>query len=238
MRKSTVDEIRARFDTNVERFSNLDTGQSATIDSPLVMELIADSAARVTPHGRALLDIGCGAGNYTLKLLQRLPQLEPTLIDLSRPMLDRACERISAVTTSPITIHQADIREMQFEEVSFDIVLAAAVLHHLRDDRQWRSVFTKIFSALRPGGSFWVFDLVFSDLPGVQAALWNRYAEYLTKLRDKAYCEQVFAYIEEEDTPRSLVYQLELLREVGFQNMSLLHANGPFAALGAVKPES
>ena len=32
--KSTVEEIRQRFDKDVERFSNLETGQSATIDAP------------------------------------------------------------------------------------------------------------------------------------------------------------------------------------------------------------
>ena len=43
--KSTVEEIRARFDNDVERFSNLETGQSATIDAPLALELIAEAAA-------------------------------------------------------------------------------------------------------------------------------------------------------------------------------------------------
>jgi tRNA (cmo5U34)-methyltransferase len=37
--KSSTDEIKARFDNDVERFSNLDTGQTATIDAPLAMEL-------------------------------------------------------------------------------------------------------------------------------------------------------------------------------------------------------
>ena len=46
MKKSTVDEIRERFD--VERFSNLETGQSATIDAPLSLTLIADAASCVT----------------------------------------------------------------------------------------------------------------------------------------------------------------------------------------------
>ncbi len=32
--KSTVDEIRMGFDGDVERFSSLETGQSATIDAP------------------------------------------------------------------------------------------------------------------------------------------------------------------------------------------------------------
>lgn len=38
--KSSIDEIRNRFDNDVERFSNLEKGQSATIDAPLAMELI------------------------------------------------------------------------------------------------------------------------------------------------------------------------------------------------------
>ena len=32
--KSSVAEIRARFDHDVERFANLETGQSATVDAP------------------------------------------------------------------------------------------------------------------------------------------------------------------------------------------------------------
>lgn len=44
-KKSTIDEIRARFDADVERFSNLTTGQISTVDAPLAMELISCAAA-------------------------------------------------------------------------------------------------------------------------------------------------------------------------------------------------
>ena len=47
MSKSTVDQIRERFDGELERFSNLETGQSATIDAPLSLALIAEAATRV-----------------------------------------------------------------------------------------------------------------------------------------------------------------------------------------------
>src|SRR5208282_2624550 len=93
--KATMEEIRRRFDADVERFSNLETGQSATVDAPLAMALVAEAAAATTPHARHVLDVGCGAGNYTLKLLERLPGLDATLIDLSQPMLDRATVRVS-----------------------------------------------------------------------------------------------------------------------------------------------
>src|SRR6201999_1620423 len=111
--KSTVEEIRQRFDADIERFSNLETGQSATIDAPLAMTLVAEAAAATTPHARHVLDVGCGAGNYTLKLLERLPNLDVTLIDLSQPMLARAAERTRAKTTGQITTIQSDIREIR-----------------------------------------------------------------------------------------------------------------------------
>src|SRR5207302_2341361 len=132
--KSTVEEIRQRFDADVERFSNLATGQSATVDAPLAMTLVAEAAAATCPQGRHILDVGCGAGNYTLKLLECLPNLDVTLIDLSQPMLDRAWERISRATAGRIITVQGDIRDANISEGGFDIVLAAAVLHHLRTD--------------------------------------------------------------------------------------------------------
>ena len=66
--KSTVAEIRERFDRDVERFSNLETGQSATMDAPLAMELITQAAIASTHPIQKVLDLGCGAGNNTIKL--------------------------------------------------------------------------------------------------------------------------------------------------------------------------
>ena len=54
--KSTVAEIRARFDAEVERFSDLETGQLAAMDSPLHLELLTQAAVGVTPDARAVLD--------------------------------------------------------------------------------------------------------------------------------------------------------------------------------------
>src|ERR1700692_561584 len=146
--KSSVDEIRQRFDADVERFSNLETGQSATVDAPLAMALVAQAAAATTPHARHVLDVGGGAGNYTLKLLEFLPNLNATLIDLSQPMLDRARERVSRSTAGRITTIRGDIRQIELPDGQFDIVLAAAVLHHLRTDQEWRGVFAHVHKTL------------------------------------------------------------------------------------------
>lgn len=234
--KSTVEDIRRRFDADVERFSNLETGQSATVDAPLAMHLVAQAAAAATPQARHILDVGCGAGNYTLKLLQSLPGLDVTLIDLSRPMLDRALQRVEAATEGTVTSWQGDVRELALGDGQFDIILAAAVLHHLRTDTEWQGVFTAFHRALRPGGSVWIFDMVESPIAGVETVMHQRYGEYLANFRDAAYRDHVFAYIQQEDTPRPLWYQLDLLRKVGFTQIDVLHKNVCFAAFGAVKP--
>lgn len=253
MAKSTVDEIRARFDADVERFSNLETGQTATMDAALCMRLVAEVAARVSSQARHVIDVGCGAGNYSLALLQALrsptsdlrplssPSLalgaltDVTLIDLSQPMLDRAVVRVSAATTGRVTPVQGDIREIALAPESADIILAAAVLHHLRTDAEWAAVFRKFYETLRPGGGLWIFDMVSHEHPAVEAVQWRRYGEYLTAFRDEAYRDHVFAYIEKEDTPRSLTFQIEQLRASGFQTVDVLHKTACFAAFGAVK---
>ena len=236
--KSTVEQIRERFDNDVERFSNLETGQSATVDAPLIMELVARSAAAVTPNASAVLDVGCGAGNYTMRLLQELHRLDVTLVDLSLLMLERANQRVSERTAGTVTTVQGDIREVDIGESKYDICLAAMTLHHMRTDAEWAGVFTKVFRALRSGGSFWIADVVEHSNPKVQALMWDRYGEYLSALKGEDYRDHVFAYVEKEDTPKPLLWQLELLSKVGFSRVELLHKNSCFAAVGGDKDQS
>src|SRR3954466_14132636 len=135
--KSTVEEIRARFDAVVESFSRLDSGQLTAMDAPIILDVVARSAAaHVRPNGK-LLDIGCGAGNFTLRVLSQVTPLDCVLVDLSQPMLDRAHERVDRATPGEIQTIQSDMRSLKFAPESFDLILAGQVLHHLREDAQW-----------------------------------------------------------------------------------------------------
>jgi tRNA (cmo5U34)-methyltransferase len=233
--KSTTDEIRERFDRDVERFSNLETGQTATIDAPLAMELITQAACRATPNIRKVLDIGCGAGNNSVKLADYSTPFACDLIDLSLPMLQRAQQRISRITPKPVRIFQGDFRTIDLENERYDIILAAAVLHHLRDDRDWETTFQKIYNLTAPGGSFWITDLVSHETGAIHDLMWERYGQYLSSTGGEEYKDTVFGYIEKEDSPRPVTYQLDLLRNVGFSHVEILHKNSCFAAFGGCK---
>lgn len=235
MNKSTTIEIRERFDKDVERFSNLETGQQSTIDAEISLELITESAKRINPRAINLLDIGCGAGNYTLKMVSKLPELNCTLIDLSKPMLDKAYERVSKVTGKEIKILQGDIREADLRNDQYDIILAGAVLHHLREDADWEFVFKKLFNTLRLGGCLMISDIVKQETDALTDYVWEKYGDYLERIGGKDYRLKVLAYVEKEDSPRSLNYQLDLMKKVGFKNAEILHKNMCFAAFGGIK---
>ncbi len=50
------------------------------------------------------LDIGCGAGNFSLRLLREKELSQVTLVDLSLPMLERARERIESTSRAPAAV--------------------------------------------------------------------------------------------------------------------------------------
>jgi tRNA (cmo5U34)-methyltransferase len=235
MKKSSTTEIRERFDHDVERFSNLETGQLSTIDAKITLELITEASKRIVPHAENVLDIGCGAGNYTLMMLSKIKNLNCTLVDLSKPMLDKAYERVSEQTKNKVTLIQADIREAKLKENHFDIILAGAVLHHLREDEDWVTTFHKIYTLLKPGGCFMISDLVTQETQCINDYTWQRYGDYLENIAGKEYRSKVLEYVAIEDTPRSINYQVDLMKKVGFRQVEILHKNMCFGAFGGIK---
>ncbi len=234
-KKSTVDQIRRRFDGDVERFSDLDLGQEATMDAPLMMALTADAALVTCSHADYMLDIGCGAGNYTLKVLQSKADMHCDLVDLSGPMLDRAYQRVQLACNGEVRTFQGDIRYVELPMERYDIIIAAAVLHHLRDDEDWHHVFTKLYALCAPGGSLWVIDLVRHEPSSIQAIMEAQYGRYLESVGGADYRSKVMAVIEQEDSPQTIPFHLNLLERVGFASVELLHKNGCYASMGAFK---
>lgn len=235
MNKSTVAEIKQRFDNDVERFSNLNTGQVSTIDAKISLELITEASKRIVPNAKDLLDIGCGAGNFTLMMLSKVENLNCTLVDLSKPMLDKAFERVSAQTENKVTILQGDIREVELPENAFDIILAGAVLHHLRDNEDWETTFSKLFKLLKPNGCLMISDLITQDTEILNEYTREKYGDYLESVGGKAYRQHVLDYINKEDSPRSMNFQLDLMKQVGFRKVEILHKNMCFGAFGGIK---
>lgn len=233
--KSSPEAIRKNFDQQVDRFSNLETGQTTAIDSPLCMELIARSAALNNPDARRILDLGCGGGNYAVKVSTLFPEADCTLIDLSANMLAKAKERVEENTSGAVLTIQGDYRDIPLEENSYDIVTAGTTMHHLREEQEWESVFIKIYKALKKGGSFWINDIVVSETEEINQMMLDGWIGEMKKHHSDAEIEMYMSRYESEDTPRTLSYQLDLMKRIGFSETIVLHKHFNFAAFGAIK---
>lgn len=235
MEKATIKEIERRFDNDVETFSNLNTGQSALMDARLILEVTTEAAKRIIPNAHNILDIGCGAGNYTMMMLQKISNLNCTLVDLSSRMLEKANERVSKSTNGKVTVVHGDIRSVELPSESFDIILAGAVLHHLRDDEDWEKVFTKLYHVLKPGGCFMISDLITQNVEVLNAYSRERFCKHLEEIGGTVYRDIHIQAVEREDTPRSIFYQLDLMKRVGFTQVDILHKNACFASFCGIK---
>ncbi|MDR3275330.1 MAG: methyltransferase domain-containing protein [Endomicrobium sp.] len=76
---------------------------------------------------------------------------------------------------------QSDIRTSDLNVNHFDIILAGAVLHHLRDDKEREYTFNKLYKLLKPGGCLMIADLVAQDNMLLTEYTLEKYAEYLEK---------------------------------------------------------
>lgn len=235
MKKCTTEDIKARFDQAVDGFSNAETGQTSMMDAALSVSLFEQSVANLCSEVQSMCDIGCGAGNFTLRALRRFPDAQCTLIDLSANMLDRAQARVTAAGGQIAERIQNDIRQVQLPENKFDLVVASAVLHHLRKQQEWQGVLSSIYRALKPGGIFWVWDLIKYDNPALQALQTARYADYLIQSGGEDYQKEIFGLIEAQDTPESTAFLFRTLDRIGFSELDIVHKNALFCAMYAKK---
>lgn len=234
MQKSSPESISRAFDEQVSRFSNLETGQTTAIDSPFCMEMVATVAQAMRPHCSHIMDIGCGGGNYAIKLLQRFPNANCTLVDISPKMLAAAVERAKLTTKGSVYSMCGDYRTLQLGSNEFDIVTAGTTLHHLRQPSEWESVFAKVYAALKPGGLFFINDITVGETAEIDQVMFNGWAAHLKQNFPDEYQVYLGKY-ESEDTPQTLDYQLDLMRDVGFAKTSVLHRHFNFATFVGVK---
>jgi tRNA (cmo5U34)-methyltransferase len=168
-------------------------------------------------------------------MLSKIPHLSCTLIDLSKPMLDKAVKRISKQTKGKITDIQSDIRTADLEKDFFDIALSGAALHHLRDMSEWENVFGKLYRTLKPKVCLIISDLIFQNSKLLTDYMFEMYSNYLNRVGGEKFCQDILDKIAKEDTSSSLDYELDLMKKIGFSAVEVLHKNMRFAVFGAIK---
>ena len=103
----------------------------------------------------SLLEIGCGSGNTAIPLLKLLPQSKIVASDISPQLLEILRDQVCEADRERLMLIAMDASEPHFEAGSFDLVLGAAILHHIIDPS---ATIGACYQGLKPGGHAIFFE--------------------------------------------------------------------------------
>lgn len=95
-----------------------------------------NSAAYLLPHlrpGLELLDVGCGPGNITCDLADRVAPGRVVGLDASAEVVAAARAEARERGTANVSFEAGDLYAMEVEDDAFDVIHAHQVLQHLTD---------------------------------------------------------------------------------------------------------
>lgn len=102
----------------------------------------------------AVLDLGCGTGNTTIKLMKLFTEARFSCLDGSREMIREAQKKIPRAN---VDFRLQDLAERNWSsewgESVFDAVISVLVLEHL-DFEAYRNCLAEVLRILKPGGRF------------------------------------------------------------------------------------
>ncbi|MBI3770390.1 MAG: class I SAM-dependent methyltransferase [Deltaproteobacteria bacterium] len=137
------------------QYWNEQRGRSWVAQQDLIDAQLAPLGRRAMDHaaialGERMLDVGCGCGQTTLELAQRVGPSGTALgADISSVMLTRARELARAAGVGNVRFEEADAQTHAFPPSAFDVLFSRFGVMFFADPR---AAFTNLRAALRPGG--------------------------------------------------------------------------------------
>ncbi|MEG3849747.1 class I SAM-dependent methyltransferase [Microcoleus sp. herbarium19] len=180
-----------------------------------------------------ILELGCGTGELSLKILERYPSAEIIAVDYSPRMLDFARAKIeSAGYAARWTGIELDFGEWANNpsfsgwDEKFNGCISSLAIHHLEDEMKLK-LFGRIRESLNAGGCFWNADPVLAEsavMKDIYQAAREDWAlsqgETLAQIRANVGTSVSYGY-SNPDRLATLSAQLEMLASSGFETVAV-----------------
>ncbi len=127
-----------------KKISGIKDDLSVEIFKPKVSRSLPDEL--IKSKGK-VLDVGCGAGDYTIIIKKSVPKLKVYGVDISKQAIKRAKRDFPDINFSV-----AGAYKLPFSNNSFNAVVMKCVLEHLKDPDK---ALKEVKRVLKPGGLFY-----------------------------------------------------------------------------------
>lgn len=195
-----------------------------------------------------LLELGCGTGELTLRLLAHCPDATLVAMDYSPRMLAAAKTKVQAAGYGDrVQWVEADFGDWALAKVGgweapYDAVVSSLAIHHLTH-RMKQAVFQRIYQQLKPGGVFWNADPVLPELSGLEGPFKQArenwcIAQGHTLEQARAGLGQTEPYgHSNQDQLATLSHHWEFLKAAGFATVDVLWKYYGLAVFGGCKSD-
>ena len=150
---------------------------------------------------KKILDLGAGTGLELIHLFEVYPEAEVTVIDITENMLEELKKRSFA---DHVTTICGDFFEVDFGD-DYDAVISTSALHHFKFEEKVK-LYKKIYECLKNGGLFLNSDYI---------ALTQEIEDH--QLYELEHNIENYKHI---DTPLTVEHEMEVLKRVGFEEIT------------------
>jgi tRNA (cmo5U34)-methyltransferase len=180
-----------------------------------------------------ILELGCGTGELSLKILDKYPNTQIIALDYSPRMLQFAQSKITAAGYQQRwTGIEADFGDWANNPEKFDIgtefnaCVSSLAIHHLSDEMKFK-LLQRIRESLIPGGCFWNADPTLPESPTLAEIYKTAREEWatqqgktLTEIRAKVGTSSTYGY-SSQDQLATLDAHLQMLTKSGFATVAV-----------------
>lgn len=214
---------------------------------PRYDEMLEAIARCIPSQAKRILDLGCGTGELSVKVLQRYRDVQVVGVDYSPRMIEFATAKLeTAGYRQQWTGIEGDFGDWANHQLSvgggFDACVSSLAIHHLTDEMKVK-LFTKIRESLNPGGVFWNADPVVPESPILSETYKHIREEWcvkqgttLTEVRTKTGKSIPYGY-SQPDQLVTLATHLDMLKTAGFESVAVPWKYYGLAVFGGEKTE-
>lgn len=180
--------------------------------------------------GWRVADIGCGAGILACEAAEMGAEVDA--IDISPAML-KLTEVHAADKGVSVKTQATGFLSFDYTPGTFDLIVSEYALHHLPDF--WKAVaMARVYNALKPGGKFFLRDVVFSFAPDGAERSVDEWTDFI--LKNHAFArDDVATHVRDEHSTFGWVIE-GMLKEARFSLISADYHAPVYGTYLAQKP--
>ena len=179
-----------------------------------------------------VLDLGCGTGNLSKKILLAYPNAKITCVDIAENMLEMAKAKLK--DSDNVEFWLGDIRKFDLSG-KYDVIVGSLVLHHIEEKDKPR-FYRKIHAALSKQGVFFCIDILLSSNKYLQKLHMDKWKEFMRSngLPTRKIHDMIRRH-QREDRPAIFKDEMDILSRAGFRDVDVVLKYYNFALYGGGK---